>query len=472
MVRNIVLFFLLTISAFAQVVRIDSGSSKATANYVADRFYTGGGTFTWTPLAPLPPPTTVIQDLSVRHGSGFYYDIPVGNGKFNVVLNFVEVFNYQPGQRKFNVEINGQRVLENFDIVSESGGWAKPISRSFVVTVGNLDGIRISFTGVVRSALVSNISIYDRGMEEDAWCPGPSISRESDKILVVGANWSEENPCYVHFPLVPPSSVDPLHISKFTKPIRITLSQETVVTDDIHIWAKAPEFSTTTPTTISKNAEIQVGIQDPTTISFCDGCTIVTQTLTQGIRLFPPKVVPIGFGMVFSGKLHVKVHDIISTHAMFFGDVSTFIRKNEEGFVIEIGGAAQTLARLEKAREEVSLAQIEASKRFMKTYPLPEDMVNGFRVQLNELEGKYNDMNQRIPVRGSDMVALRAELEQVKDELRREQERTRYGNEMMLESIHNEAMMKVEQYVSQFKQELILANSKKELDKAQLGGVN
>jgi hypothetical protein len=472
MVRNIVLGILLAISAYAQVVRIDSGSTKSSADYVADRFYAGGGTYAWTPPAPLPPPTTTIQDLTVRHGSSFAYDIPVGNGKFNVVLNFVEVFNYQPGQRKFNVEINGQRVLENFDVVSESGGWAKPISRTFTVTVGNLDGIRISFTGVTRSALVSNISVYDRGFEEDAWCPGPSIVRENSKTLVIGPNWTEENPCYIHFSLVPPGSIDPLHISKFTKPVRIVLAQDTVATDDIHIWAKAPIFSTTPPVTITKNAEIQVGVQDISVVSLCDGCVVVKQTLTQSVRLFPPLVVPIGFGMVFTGTLHPKVHDIISTHPMFFGDVATFMRKNEEGFIIEVGGPAQSLARLEKAREEVSLAQVNASKKFFETYPVPEKLVKNFETHLSELESKYWDMNQRMPVRGSEMVALRAELEQIKDEFRQANERTRYASEMMMESIHREAMMRLDQYVNQFKQELILANSKKELDKTQVGGVN
>jgi hypothetical protein len=43
-----------------------------------------------------------------------------GNGPHKVRLHFAEV-RYGPGQRKFNVDINGKRVLADFDIAGEAG---------------------------------------------------------------------------------------------------------------------------------------------------------------------------------------------------------------------------------------------------------------------------------------------------------------------------------------------------------------
>ena len=43
-------------------------------------------------------------------------------GSYNVRLDFAEIFFASPGQRVFNVAINGAAVLKNFDIVATTGG--------------------------------------------------------------------------------------------------------------------------------------------------------------------------------------------------------------------------------------------------------------------------------------------------------------------------------------------------------------
>jgi hypothetical protein len=49
------------------------------------------------------------------------YTIPANKaGVFTVRLHFVET-EFGPGGRKFNVDINGQRVLNDFDIAAEAG---------------------------------------------------------------------------------------------------------------------------------------------------------------------------------------------------------------------------------------------------------------------------------------------------------------------------------------------------------------
>ncbi|WP_102127581.1 DUF4082 domain-containing protein [Deinococcus planocerae] len=55
---------------------------------------------------------------------------------YRVRLHFAEIYFSRPGQRKFDVSINGQRVLSDFDIVAEAGGPNRAIVKEFVVQPG------------------------------------------------------------------------------------------------------------------------------------------------------------------------------------------------------------------------------------------------------------------------------------------------------------------------------------------------
>jgi hypothetical protein len=67
------------------------------------------------------------------------YTLPVKKGSSDTVrLHFAEV-KLDPGQRKFNVAINGQRVLTDFDIAGE-GGRNKAVVKDFVSISPDADG--------------------------------------------------------------------------------------------------------------------------------------------------------------------------------------------------------------------------------------------------------------------------------------------------------------------------------------------
>jgi hypothetical protein len=67
------------------------------------------------------------------------YTLPVKKGSsYTVRLHFAEV-KLDPGQRKFNVAINGQRVLTDFDIAGE-GGRNKAVVRDFASISPDADG--------------------------------------------------------------------------------------------------------------------------------------------------------------------------------------------------------------------------------------------------------------------------------------------------------------------------------------------
>ncbi len=51
----------------------------------------------------------------------FAYTLPVHNGWYNLTLRFAELFFNEPGQRQFNVLVEGQKVIEALDIYSLVG---------------------------------------------------------------------------------------------------------------------------------------------------------------------------------------------------------------------------------------------------------------------------------------------------------------------------------------------------------------
>jgi hypothetical protein len=61
------------------------------------------------------------------------------------------------GQRKFDVKIEGNVVLDDFDIYNEAGGRDKAIARTFTVTVSSDGILNIEFVGA--NALISGIEI-------------------------------------------------------------------------------------------------------------------------------------------------------------------------------------------------------------------------------------------------------------------------------------------------------------------------
>ena len=86
---------------------------------------------------------------TVRYAPTLRYNIPVVNGTYTVTLYFAEIYFAGPGQRVFNVSIEGQSVLQNFDIWAVAGQFAA-VQRTFVATV--TDGV----LNIVATASVDN----------------------------------------------------------------------------------------------------------------------------------------------------------------------------------------------------------------------------------------------------------------------------------------------------------------------------
>lgn len=89
----------------------------------------------------------------------FAFDVPVGNGSYNVRLHFAELVHNGVGKRVFDVNVEGgAKELAGFDVFAEAGGMNRAIVREFPATVsdGKMD---IDFIRQVENVRVSAIEI-------------------------------------------------------------------------------------------------------------------------------------------------------------------------------------------------------------------------------------------------------------------------------------------------------------------------
>ena len=96
----------------------EPGSEK----FARDRDFRGGKTASTTePIAIKVPKAAPLEVYQTERWGACAYTIPANKaGTFSVCLHFAET-KYGPGERKFNVDINGRRVLTDLDIAAEVG---------------------------------------------------------------------------------------------------------------------------------------------------------------------------------------------------------------------------------------------------------------------------------------------------------------------------------------------------------------
>ena len=72
--------------------------------------------------------------------------------RYNVRLDFAEISFNGPGQREFDVTINGIQVLTDFDIFATAGGWDVATAKNFTAIASTSGQILIQFNGVISGA--------------------------------------------------------------------------------------------------------------------------------------------------------------------------------------------------------------------------------------------------------------------------------------------------------------------------------
>jgi hypothetical protein len=140
-------------------LRVNVGGDQFTdvsgVDWAPDSDFAGGAPETVTAAIPNSAPELY---QTARIGA-FNYNVAVPDGKYTVILKFAEIVHAAPDRRKFNVAINGDRVLSDFDVFAAAGGALVTIDRSFPVTVTN-GSIDLDFSaGPIDLPLLNGIEI-------------------------------------------------------------------------------------------------------------------------------------------------------------------------------------------------------------------------------------------------------------------------------------------------------------------------
>ena len=149
------------------VVRIRCGAEEAYSDndgnvWAADRFFAGGASISTTLAIDGAVPAATDQTLyqTGRTGKDFTYSIPVGKGPYALRLKFAEPQHEWSFQRPFNLDINGRRVLSDFDICHAARGPRRAHEQVFRYLVPDGEGrLVLRFTGGWDPAMVSNEAI-------------------------------------------------------------------------------------------------------------------------------------------------------------------------------------------------------------------------------------------------------------------------------------------------------------------------
>jgi malectin (di-glucose binding ER protein)/phosphoesterase family protein/putative Ig domain-containing protein len=193
---NIISITIASAPAPSVAIRVNSGGSAYTDPsgnlWSADTGFTGGLTFTNT--ATVTGTSTPVLYNTERYGyssataspASFQYAFTVPNGGYSITLKFAETYLTGAGQRIFNVAINGQTVLSNFDIFAAAGGMNIAVDKQFAVNVTN-GQILIDFAPVLQNPKVNAIQLLATTLTS----PSPlSITTSSLPGGTVGASYS------------------------------------------------------------------------------------------------------------------------------------------------------------------------------------------------------------------------------------------------------------------------------------------
>jgi hypothetical protein len=138
-------------SSLTPVVQIDAGSAGGAAPFTPDADFNTGNAFASSAAIDLSTaanaaPAAVYQ--SCRWAPSFSYTIPglTAGARYTVRLHFAELTWTAPGQRVFNVAINGTNVLSGFDIFAAAGARDKAIVEQFTAVANTAGQIVVSFT--------------------------------------------------------------------------------------------------------------------------------------------------------------------------------------------------------------------------------------------------------------------------------------------------------------------------------------
>ena len=143
------------------VVQINSGGDER-APFASDKFFDGGNGYSVgaaVDTAGVPNAASPAVYQTERYGNFSYRILGLTPGNtYTVRLHFAEIYWGAAGKRLFNVRINGNQVLSNFDIFA-AVGQNKALVRDFAAVAAADGQIAVQYTSVVDNAKSSAIEV-------------------------------------------------------------------------------------------------------------------------------------------------------------------------------------------------------------------------------------------------------------------------------------------------------------------------
>ncbi|UOQ68636.1 malectin domain-containing carbohydrate-binding protein [Hymenobacter volaticus] len=148
--------------------------NTSTGAFAADQYYNGNSQ-TYGNTNPIGGTEDDALYQAERYGTAFGYAFPVSSGQqYRVVLHFAEIYATTVGQRVFDVSLEGNKVLDNYDIFKKVGTNVAT-TETFTTTVAddvlNLNFSSLAADGGVDNAKVSAIEVYrlSQGSNQPPW---------------------------------------------------------------------------------------------------------------------------------------------------------------------------------------------------------------------------------------------------------------------------------------------------------------
>ncbi|WP_242917026.1 malectin domain-containing carbohydrate-binding protein [Pontibacter liquoris] len=204
------------------IVRISAGGAQYTDSqshtWSADANYSGGLSASKSfDVAGTTEDALYLKYRYASSGAPFSYNIALGAGTYRVKLHFLEPYFGAPGgktsgnagARVFHVDVEGKRVLNNYDIYSQDGA-GKAVVKTFDNIAVSDGTLNIAFTSVANNAIISAIEIEkittSGTVATAAEMPGTHIASELAQVEAYPNPFTES--IRVRFGLQQPQSVD------------------------------------------------------------------------------------------------------------------------------------------------------------------------------------------------------------------------------------------------------------------------
>ena len=149
-----------TIPAGSKLIyAVNAGGNAVTiggVEYKADRFSTAGTSNSTTNAIAGTSDDALYQ--SERYGT-YKYEVPVTNASYSLKLHLAELFQTMTGARQFSVTVEGQQVLQNFDLFAEVG-----LNAAYELIVPQVlvadKSLTIEMTSQIDNATLSGFAIF------------------------------------------------------------------------------------------------------------------------------------------------------------------------------------------------------------------------------------------------------------------------------------------------------------------------